>query len=46
MTAEFWMGLQSDYELELVRYVSGKKIMASVQPATRSRKTSSLTVGA
>ena len=44
MTAEFWMGLQSDYELELVRYVSGKKIMASVQPATRSRKASSLTV--
>ncbi len=42
MTAEFWMGLQSDYELELVRYQSGKKIFESVRPAPLDRKTGAL----
>ena len=44
MTAEFWMGLQSDYDLELVRYQSGKKIKASVRPAPRDKKTGTLKV--
>ncbi len=42
MTAEFWMGLQSDYELELVRYQSGKKIFESVRPAARDKKSTML----
>jgi addiction module HigA family antidote len=42
MTAEFWMGLQSDYELELVRYQSGKKIYESVRPAALDPKTGTL----
>ncbi|MEO6923440.1 MAG: HigA family addiction module antitoxin [Bryocella sp.] len=42
MTAEFWMGMQSDYELELVRYQSGKKILETVRPAQRDKKTGAL----
>jgi addiction module HigA family antidote len=42
MSAEFWMGLQSDYDLELVRYQSGKTIKASVRPAPRDKKTGAL----
>jgi addiction module HigA family antidote len=42
MTAEFWMGLQSDYELELVRYQSGKKIFEGVRPAVRSKKSATI----
>jgi len=46
MTAEFWMGLQSDYELELVRYQSGKEILAAVRPAARDKKTGALKTAA
>jgi len=42
MTAEFWMGLQSDYDLELARYTSLKKINQAVRPAPRDRKTGAL----
>jgi addiction module HigA family antidote len=39
MTAEFWMGLQSDYDLELARYSTLTKINRSVRPAPLDRKT-------
>ena len=42
MTAEFWMGLQSDYDLELARYTSLKKINEAVRPASRDKKTGAL----
>lgn len=42
MSAEFWMGLQSDYDLELVRFESGKQIKQSVRPAPRDRKTGAI----
>jgi addiction module HigA family antidote len=42
MSAEFWMGLQSDYDLELARYLSFKKIEQAVRPAPRDRKTGAL----
>lgn len=42
MTAEFWMGLQGDYELELVRYVSGKEIEQRIHPVVRARKAGAL----
>jgi antitoxin HigA-1 len=42
MTAEFWMGLQGDYDLELVRYRSGKEIKEAVRPAARDKKTGAL----
>lgn len=44
MSAEFWMGLQSDYDLELVRYTSLKKINEAVRPAPLDRKTGSLKI--
>ncbi len=46
MTAEFWMGLQGDYELELVRYRSGKEIKLAVRPAARDKKTGALKLAA
>ncbi len=42
MTGEFWMSLQGDYDLELVRYRSGKEIKKAVRPAARDRKTGAL----
>lgn len=42
MSAEFWMGLQSDYDLEVARYSSLKKIKETVRPAPRDRKTGAL----
>jgi addiction module HigA family antidote len=42
MTAEFWMGLQSDYDLELARYSTLKKINESVRPAPLDPKTGAL----
>ena len=42
MTAEFWMGLQGDYDLELVRFRSGKEIKEAVRPAARDKKTGAL----
>ena len=44
MTAEFWMGLQSDYDLELARYMTGTSIVESVRPAPLDRKTGALKV--
>ncbi len=46
MTAEFWMGLQGDFDLELVRYRSGKEIKQAVRPAARDKKTGALKVSA
>jgi addiction module HigA family antidote len=46
MTGEFWMGLQGDYELELVRYRSGKEIKLAVRPAARDKKTGALKLAA
>jgi antitoxin HigA-1 len=42
MTAEFWMGLQSDYDLELARYSTLQKITESVRPAPLDPKTGAL----
>jgi addiction module HigA family antidote len=42
MTAEFWMGLQSDYDLELARFSNLKKIHQSVRPALLDPKTGAL----
>jgi addiction module HigA family antidote len=42
MSAEFWMGLQSDYDLELARYTSLTKIKQAVRPAPLDRKTGAL----
>ena len=39
---EFWMGLQSDYDLELARFQSAKAIEESVRPAPRDRRTGEL----
>jgi addiction module HigA family antidote len=44
MSAEFWMGLQSDYDLELARYSSLEEINQAVRPAPLDRKTGSLKV--
>ena len=33
-TAEFWMGLQSDYELRVARHAKLREIERSVQPKT------------
>jgi addiction module HigA family antidote len=46
MTAEFWMGLQGDFDLELVRYRSGREIKQAVRPAARDKKTGALKVNA
>jgi addiction module HigA family antidote len=42
MSAEFWMGLQSDYDLELARYSTLKQIHQTVRPAPLDRKTGAL----
>ena len=42
MSAEYWMGLQSDYDLELARYSSLKKINQAIRPAPRDKKTGAL----
>jgi plasmid maintenance system antidote protein VapI len=46
MTAEFWMNLQSHYDLESARDASEKKIRRTVRPAPRSRKARSLKAAA
>ena len=46
MTGEFWMGLQSDFDLELVRYRSGREIKQAVRPAARDKKTGAIKVTA
>lgn len=40
--AEFWMNLQSHYDLESARYSTENKINQSVKPAPINRKTGSL----
>lgn len=42
MSAEFWMNLQSDYDLESVRYVLDLKVIQSIKPAPLDRKTGAL----
>ncbi len=44
MSAEFWMNLQSSYDLETARDVAEKKIRQSVRPAPIDRKTGALKV--
>jgi addiction module HigA family antidote len=44
MSAEFWMNLQSSYDLEAARDVAEKKIRQSVRPAPIDRKTGALKV--
>jgi addiction module HigA family antidote len=46
MTAEFWMNLQSHYDLESARDASERKIRQTVRPAPRNRKTRSLKAAA
>ncbi len=42
MSAEFWMGLQTDYDLELARYSTLKSIQERVRPAPLDPKTGAL----
>ena len=46
MTPEFWMNLQSTYELETARELSEKHVLQSVRPAARDKKTGLLKVDA
>jgi len=42
MTAEFWMGLQSDYDLELARFEHAAAIEEAVKPAPIDPRTGEL----
>jgi addiction module HigA family antidote len=42
MTAEFWMNLQSRYELESARYTMENAVLKSVRPAAIDAKTGEL----
>jgi addiction module HigA family antidote len=42
--AEFWMNLQSHYDLESARYATGREIDERVKPARLDRKTGSLKI--
>ena len=42
MTAEFWMNLQSHYELEIARVELGRKRELSIKPAALDRTTGAL----
>jgi addiction module HigA family antidote len=42
MTPEFWMNLQSQYDLETARDAADAEIRRSVKPAPRDRKTGGL----
>jgi addiction module HigA family antidote len=44
MTPEFWVNLQSHYDLECAREEAEKKIRQSVKPAPLDRKTGALKV--
>ncbi len=44
MSAEFWMNLQSDYDLESARFVLDHKAIRSIKPAPLDRKTGALKV--
>jgi addiction module HigA family antidote len=42
MSAEFWMNLQSSYDLESARFTSDMKAIESIKPAPLDPKTGSL----
>ncbi len=42
MSAEFWMNIQSDYDLESARYVLDMKVIQAIKPAPLDRKTGAL----
>jgi addiction module HigA family antidote len=44
VTAEFWMNLQSRYELENARYLMDSKALQNVRPAPLDKKTGGLKV--
>jgi plasmid maintenance system antidote protein VapI len=44
MSAEFWMNLQSRYELESARYMMANDALKSVRRAPLDRKTGALKV--
>ncbi len=46
MTPEFWMNLQSHYDLEIVRDAKDRMIRESVKPAPRDKKTGALKLAA
>lgn len=45
MSAEFWVNLQSHYDLENARYVTSKEALRRIRPAPIDRKTGSLKMG-
>jgi len=42
MSAEFWMNMQSDYELESARYLVKQDVLRSIRPAPIDKKTGAL----
>jgi len=42
MRAEFWMNMQSDYELESARYLVKQDVLRSIRPAPIDKKTGAL----
>jgi addiction module HigA family antidote len=46
MTPEFWMNIQSHYDLEMARDAKDRMIRESIQPAPQDRKTGALKLAA
>jgi addiction module HigA family antidote len=44
MSAEFWMNLQSHYDLQHARFVTDKQTLERIKPAPLDRKTGSLKI--
>lgn len=44
MSAEFWMNLQSHYDLHHARFVTDKQTLERIKPAPLDRKTGSLKI--
>ena len=42
MSAEFWMNMQSSYDLESARFVTDRKVIESIKPAPLDPKTGAL----
>jgi addiction module HigA family antidote len=42
MSAEFWMNVQGNYDLENARFQLEKKVLQNIKPAPLDRKTGSL----
>jgi addiction module HigA family antidote len=42
MSAEFWMNMQSDFELESARYLVKQEVLRSIRPAPIDKKTGAL----